>query len=94
MPSLFEARPTELATLFDGIKSGRIGLPDLQRPYVWKDAKVRDLLDSMLKGYPIGYVMIWLAPEGYDATERIGTNPVVYQSNNLVVDGQQRLTGL
>ena len=94
MPSLFEARPTELSTLFDGIKSGRIGLPDLQRPYVWKDAKVRDLLDSMLKGYPIGYVMIWLAPEGYDATANIGTNAVVYQSNNLVVDGQQRLTGL
>lgn len=42
--------------------SGKIGLPDLQRPFVWKNDKVRDLLDSMLRGYPIGYIMLWESP--------------------------------
>ena len=55
---LFDNIPSKVGDLLNDVKNGRIGLPDLQRPFVWKDNKVRDLLDSMLKGYPIGYVIL------------------------------------
>ena len=77
------------------IKNGRIGLPDLQRPFVWKDSKVRELLDSMLKGFPIGYVMLWASPEEYENTGHIGKNQKMFnRPDDLVIDGQQRLTAL
>lgn len=47
---LFDNIPSKVGDLLNDVKNGRIGLPDLQRPFVWKDNKVRDLLDSMLKG--------------------------------------------
>ena len=49
----FDNIPSKVFDLLTDVKNGRIGLPDLQRPFVWKDAKIRDLLDSMLKGYPL-----------------------------------------
>lgn len=55
---LFDSFPSKVDTLLRDVRTGRIGLPDLQRPFVWSDAKVRDLLDLMLKGYPVGFVMI------------------------------------
>ena len=85
----------EVEDLLKDIKSGKLGLPDLQRPFVWKDNKVRDLLDSMLKGFPIGYIMIWSAPEDYENVKQIGLNEKNYKrSEDLVIDGQQRLTSL
>lgn len=57
---LFDNIPSKVSDLLNDVKNGRIGLPDLQRPFVWKDNKVRELLDSMMKGYPIGYIMLWL----------------------------------
>ena len=56
---LFDNIPSKVSDLLNDVKNGRIGLPDLQRPFVWKDNKVRELLDSMMKGYPIGYIMLW-----------------------------------
>ena len=56
---LFTPINRKVGDLLTDVKNGRIGLPDLQRPFVWKDNKVRDLLDSMLKGFPIGFVMLW-----------------------------------
>ena len=56
---LFDNIPSKVSDLLSDVKNGRIGLPDLQRPFVWKDNKVRELLDSMMKGYPIGYIMLW-----------------------------------
>ena len=62
---------------------------------MWKDSKARDLLDSMLKGYPIGYIMLWQSPEDYATVNHIGTNDKAYiQPDYLVIDGQQRLTAL
>ena len=55
---LFQNIPSKVEDLVKGVRNGRIGLPDLQRPFVWKDNKVRELFDSMLKGYPIGYIFI------------------------------------
>jgi len=92
---MFDNIPSKVADLLADVKSGRIGLPDLQRPFVWKDNKVRELLDSMLKGYPIGYVMLWSSPTEYDNTAQIGKNDKLYKRpDDLVIDGQQRLTAL
>jgi hypothetical protein len=47
-----------LSSLMDAIELGSIGLPDIQRPFVWKNTKVRNLFDSM-RGYPVGYLLFW-----------------------------------
>ena len=65
---LFDNIPSKLADLLMDVKNGRIGLADLQRPFVRKDNKVRELLDSMTKDYPIGYIMLWSSPDDYDNT--------------------------
>lgn len=92
---LFDNIPSKVADLLADVKNGRIGLPDLQRPFVWKDNKVRELLDSMMKGYPIGYIMLWASPVEYENTEHIGRNEKIYKRpEDLVIDGQQRLTAL
>ncbi len=92
---LFNNIPSKVGDLLNDVKNGKIGLPDLQRPFVWKDNKVRELLDSMIKGYPIGYIMLWSSPEDYENTGHIGKNDKIYsQPDDLVIDGQQRLTAL
>lgn len=92
---LFDNIPSKVADLLSDVKNGRIGLPDLQRPFVWKDNKVRELLDSMMKGYPIGYIMLWASPDDYENTGYIGKNDKMYKRpDDLVIDGQQRLTAL
>lgn len=92
---LYDNIPSKVGDLLNDVRNGRIGLPDLQRPFVWKDSKVRELLDSMLKGYPIGYIMLWSSPEDYENTNHIGTNDKIYKRpDDLVIDGQQRLTAL
>lgn len=92
---LYTNIPSKVGDLISDVKNGRIGLPDLQRPFVWKDNKVRDLLDSMLRGFPIGYIMLWESPEDYDRTSHIGKNDKAYKvPDDLVIDGQQRLTAL
>ena len=48
-----------LQGLMNQIQMGQIGLPDIQRPFVWKNTKVRDLFDSMYRGYPVGYLLFW-----------------------------------
>lgn len=92
---LFDNIPSKVADLLSDVKNGRVGLPDLQRPFVWQDNKVRELLDSMMKGYPIGYIMLWASPDDYENTAHIGKNEKIYKRpNDLVIDGQQRLTAL
>ena len=92
---LFDNIPSKVVDLLTEVKNGSVGLPDLQRPFVWKDNKVRELLDSMLKGYPIGYIMLWASPDDYENTGHIGKNDKIYKRpDDLVIDGQQRLTAL
>lgn len=64
---LFKNIPSKVGDLVKDVRNGRIGLPDLQRPFVWRDNKVRELFDSMLKGYPIGYIMLWESPVDYES---------------------------
>jgi len=92
---LFERVDRQVGNLLDDVMNGRIGLPDLQRPFVWTDAKVRDLFDSMMKGFPVGYVMLWASPTDYVNTKTIGVGDKQFKRpDDLVIDGQQRLTSL
>ncbi len=82
-----------LSTLIDQIEMGTIALPDIQRPFVWKAAKVRDLFDSLYRGFPIGYLLFWdnhVEP----GARQIGTDGKQLAPQQLIVDGQQRLTSL
>ena len=57
--TVFKQVNYDLNSLIKYIELGEIGLPDIQRPFVWKNAKVRDLFDSMYRGYPVGYLLFW-----------------------------------
>lgn len=94
--TLFKNVPSKVGDIINDVMTGRIGLPDLQRPFVWRDNKVRELLDSMIKGYPIGYIMLWESPNNYETKKSgIGSNEKTYdEPKELVIDGQQRLTAL
>ena len=82
-----------LGGLMNYIEMGEIGLPDIQRPFVWPNAKIRDLFDSMYRGYPVGNLLFW--KNGYsDDHKAIGTDTKQRIPNLLIVDGQQRLTSL
>lgn len=82
-----------LMNLVEDIDHGRIALPDIQRPFVWKPAQVRDLFDSMYQGFPVGTLMFW--ETGADAGIRqIGGGDSDGVPRLLIVDGQQRLTSL
>ncbi|MEC5129637.1 DUF262 domain-containing protein [Verrucomicrobiales bacterium BCK34] len=91
--TLFKEVSYSLSTLIDDIEMGEIGLPDIQRPFVWKNAKVRDLFDSMYQGYPVGYLLFWENQVG-EKTKQIGDNEHQKVPNLLIVDGQQRMTSL
>ena len=85
----------KLENLLLDIESGALGLPDLQRPFVWQNAKIRDLFDSMMKGYPIGYLMLWDSPADEKNDKQIGTDQHQHLApKKLIIDGQQRLTSL
>lgn len=92
--TLFKEVHYSLGGLISDIGLGRIGLPDIQRPFVWANAKVRDLFDSMYRGYPVGYFLFWqTGAEGVD-TKVIGDTNKQKAPSLLIVDGQQRLTSL
>ncbi|WP_198555194.1 DUF262 domain-containing protein [Siphonobacter sp. SORGH_AS_0500] len=90
---VFREVPYPLGTLIRQIELGIIGLPDLQRPFVWPDTKVRDLFDSLYKGYPVGYFLFW-ANANVGGHKGIGTDHKQKHPDLLIVDGQQRLTSL
>lgn len=80
--------------LLSALQLGDIALPDIQRPFVWSNTKVRDLLDSMYRGFPVGYFLFW-ANARDDRTHQVGTDKKSYRhASRLIIDGQQRLTSL
>ena len=92
--TVFKRVDYDLAGLLHYIDIGDIGLPDIQRPFVWTAAKVRDLFDSMHRGFPVGYLLFW-SNAGAEGTRFIGTNDKARKVPHLlIVDGQQRLTAL
>ena len=57
--TLFSTTDYPVTKLIQDIDLGKIALPGIQRPFVWKASKVRDLFDSMYKGFPVGYLLFW-----------------------------------
>jgi len=77
-----------IETLLTWVKSGEIAIPEIQRPFVWSSAKVRDLMDSLYQGFPIGYVIAWRNP---NVKLKDGTTS---EGKKVLIDGQQRVTAL
>lgn len=94
LKTCFKRVDYDLSNLLHYIELGDIGLPDIQRPFVWTNAKVRDLFDSMYRGFPIGYLLFWENATVAGA-KQIGNGGKQHKvANRLIVDGQQRLTSL
>ena len=82
-----------LSTLVAEIERGAIALPELQRPFVWSSTQVRNLFDSLYRGFPVGQIMFW--ETGADGRARqVGVGGKTTAPRLMLVDGQQRLTGL
>ncbi len=75
-------------TLLSWIKSEEIAIPEIQRPFVWKATKVRDLIDSLYNGYPVGYIITWQNPNVKLK------NGEISRGKKVLIDGQQRITAL
>ena len=86
--SKYSVQQQPIETLLSWIKSGEIAIPEIQRPFVWNASKVRDLLDSLHKGYPVGYIITWRNP---DIRLKDGT---LSAGKRVLIDGQQRITAL
>ena len=85
---LYSVTPHPIDTLLTWVKSGEIAIPEIQRPFVWDATKVRNLLDSLYRGYPVGYLILWRNPtiKLKDGTSSAG--------KRILIDGQQRMTAL
>lgn len=70
------------------IKANDIAIPEIQRPFVWKNKQVRDLIDSLYRGYPVGYIILWKNP---NVKLKDGT---MSSGKKVLIDGQQRITAL
>lgn len=75
-------------TLLAWVRSGDIAIPEIQRPFVWDSSKVRDLIDSLYQGYPIGYIIAWRNP---NIKLKDGS---LSEGKKILIDGQQRITAL
>lgn len=91
--TVFKETSYQLSTLVDEVVRGEIALPDIQRPFVWKPAKVRDLFDSLYRGFPVGHLLFWSTGAEHGARQ-IGSGPKQAAARLMIVDGQQRLTSL
>ena len=77
-----------IQTLLSWVNSGDVAIPEIQRPFVWDAVKVRNLLDSLYHGFPIGYLIVWKNPtvKLKDGSQASG--------KRILIDGQQRMTAL
>jgi hypothetical protein len=82
-------------TLVDMYKRGELRLPEIQRHYVWRATRVRDLLDSLYRGYPSGSILMWETDESVPTRDfAIDQDNTAFAGRKLLLDGQQRLTSL
>ncbi len=77
-----------IETILAWVNSGEIAIPEIQRPFVWDGSKVRDLMDSLYQGYPIGYIIAWRNP---NVRLKDGS---LSEGKKILIDGQQRITAL
>lgn len=84
----YEVNNSSIQTLLSWIRSGEIAIPEIQRPFVWDSTKVRDLIDSLYAGFPVGYIIVWKNP---DIRLKDGS---ISSGKKILIDGQQRITAL
>lgn len=84
----YSVTPHPIETLLTWVKSGEIAIPEIQRPFVWEATKVRNLLDSLYQGYPVGYLIAW---RNHTVKLKDGTTSA---GKRILIDGQQRVTAL
>ncbi len=84
----YSVTPHPVQTLLTWVTSGEVAIPEIQRPFVWDATKVRNLLDSLYQGYPIGYLIAWRNP-----TVRL-KDGTPSSGKRILIDGQQRVTAL
>jgi hypothetical protein len=77
-----------ISILLSWVESEAIAIPEIQRPFVWSSTKVRDLMDSLYKGYPIGYIITWKNPDVRSKDGKLS------DGRKVLIDGQQRITAL
>jgi hypothetical protein len=77
-----------IETVVAWVKAGEVAVPEIQRPFVWDSSKVRDLMDSLYQGYPIGYLIAWKNP---NVRLKDGS---MSEGKKILIDGQQRITAL
>lgn len=86
---------TSISTLVDMYKRGELRLPEIQRHYVWRATQVRNLLDSLYRGYPSGSILMWETDEPVPTRDfAIDQDTTAFAGRKLLLDGQQRLTSL
>jgi len=84
----FDVNSTSVENIISSIKAGDIAIPEIQRPFVWDATKVRDLMDSLYKGFPVGYIIVWKNPD-----IRLKDGKISY-GKKILIDGQQRITAI
>jgi hypothetical protein len=84
----FDVYSTSVQNIVSWIESGAVAIPEIQRPFVWDSTKVRDLMDSLYKGFPVGYIIVWKNP---DIRLKDGT---MSSGKKILIDGQQRVTAI
>ncbi|MBK8661142.1 MAG: DUF262 domain-containing protein [Ignavibacteriales bacterium] len=87
-PQKYSVNQHQISTFLAFVKDGQIAIPEVQRPFVWDSTRVRDLIDSLYRGYPIGYVITWQNPNVRLKDGRLS------EGKKILIDGQQRITAL
>ena len=84
----YSVNQNQVDIILNWILSGEIAIPEIQRPFVWNSTKVRDFVDSLYRGYPVGYLIVWKNP---NVRLKDGS---ISAGKKILVDGQQRVSAL
>ena len=84
----YEVRDVHVSTILAWIRSKEVVIPEIQRPFVWDKPKVRDLMDSLYRGFPVGYLIDWKNPNTRTKDGKLS------EGRKILIDGQQRVTAL
>jgi hypothetical protein len=84
----YSVTQSAVSALLADVRADKIAIPELQRPFVWDSVKVRDLMDSLYKGYPVGYLITWQSVGAHLRGAQVAAH------QQILIDGQQRITAL
>lgn len=84
----YQVTQSAVTQLLEDVRREHIAIPELQRPFVWDSVKVRDLMDSLYKGYPVGYLITWQSVGAHLKGGQVAAH------QQILIDGQQRITAL